>query len=164
MSKGIWGNMVVEHPHRHVAGAAPCLPCSAVWPAPSWQEGSLGWTPERSWTLLHRPTSPEPGRHSAAPGALPRPQHRWSAGWRCSSHPLRRKKRLFNGLLKTSFITVSALAHNSARCFYSFIIFQQKKNERIKQEKKYTNQLEIFWKEVFKALKSAKKNNKKILQ
>lgn len=41
--------------------------------------------------------------------------------------------------------------------FLFFYNFSAKKNERIKQEKKYTNQLEIFWKEVFKALKSAKK-------
>lgn len=45
--------------------------------------------------------------------------------------------------------------------FLFFYNFSAKKNERIKQEKKYTNQLEIFWKEVFKALKSAKK---KIIQ
>ncbi len=42
MSKGILGKVGVDHPHHHVAGVAQCLPCSAVWPAPSWQGGSRG--------------------------------------------------------------------------------------------------------------------------
>ncbi len=89
MFRGILGNIRVGHPHHHDAAVALCLPCSAVWLAPSWQAGSQGWTPEKSWTLLHRPTSPEPGLRSVALGAPQRPQSRWSAGWKCSWRPLR---------------------------------------------------------------------------
>lgn len=42
MSRVIFRAIGVVHPHHCVVGGALCLPCSAVWPSPSWLAGSRG--------------------------------------------------------------------------------------------------------------------------